>query len=81
MAGYSTIHRNGDINFDSVGIPLPAAEIVISDPDGEGVGQVISRGPGLFQGYLKNEEASNETIIDGWLNSGMPAILPRTVIW
>jgi len=34
------------------------------------VGQVISRGPGLFQGYLKNEEASKETIIDGWLHSG-----------
>jgi len=70
MAGYSTIHRDGDINFDSVGIPLPAAEIVISEPDGEGVGQVISRGAGLFQGYLKNEEASRETIVDGWLHSG-----------
>ena len=70
MAGYSTIHRDGDINFDSVGIPLPAAEIVISEPDGEGVGQVISRGAGLFQGYLKNEKASKETIVDGWLHSG-----------
>ena len=70
MAGYSTIHRDNDINFDSVGIPLPAAEVVISEPDAEGVGQVISRGPGLFQGYLKNEEASKETIIDGWLHSG-----------
>ncbi len=70
VAGYSTIHRDGDINFDSVGIPLSAAEITIFEPDGEGVGQVISRGPGLFQGYLKNEEASKETIIDGWLHSG-----------
>ena len=70
VAGYSTIHRDGDINFDSVGIPLSAAEITIFEPDGEGVGQVISRGPGLFQGYLKNEEASSETIIDGWLHSG-----------
>ena len=70
MAGYSTIHRDGDINFDSVGIPLPAAEIVISEPDGEGVGQVTSRGSGLFQGYLKNEEATRETIVDGWLHSG-----------
>lgn len=70
VAGYSTIHRDNDINFDSVGIPLSAAEIVISEPDGEGVGQVISRGPGLFQGYLKNEKATEETIIDGWLHSG-----------
>jgi long-chain acyl-CoA synthetase len=70
VAGYSTIHRDGDINFDSVGIPLPAAEIVIHEADEEGVGQVISRGPGLFKGYLKNEEATDETIIDGWLHSG-----------
>jgi long-chain acyl-CoA synthetase len=70
VAGYSTIHRDGDINFDSVGVPMPAAEIAIHAPDTEGVGEVISRGPGLFQGYLKNEEATRSTLIDGWLHSG-----------
>ena len=70
VAGYSTIHRDGDINFDSVGIPVPDAEISISEPDAEGVGEVISRGPGLFQGYLKDEETTQSTIIDGWLHSG-----------
>jgi long-chain acyl-CoA synthetase len=70
VAGYSTIHRDGDINFDSVGIPVPAAEIAIHDPDAEGVGEVIARGPGLFEGYLKNEEATRSTLIDGWLHSG-----------
>jgi len=70
VAGYSTIHRDGDINFDSVGIPVPIANISIFEPDKEGVGEVISSGPGLFQGYLKNEEVTKETIIDGWLHSG-----------
>ncbi len=70
VAGYSTIHRDGDINFDSVGIPVTAAEISISEPDPEGVGEVISRGPGLFQGYLKNEEATQSTIIGGWMHTG-----------
>lgn len=70
VAGYSTIHQDGDINFDSVGIPVPAARISIFEPDKEGVGEVISSGPGLFQGYLKNEEATRETLIDGWLHSG-----------
>ena len=70
VAGYSTIHRDGDINFDSVGIPVSAAEISISEPDAEGVGEVISRGPGLFQGYLKNEEATQSTIINGWMHTG-----------
>jgi long-chain acyl-CoA synthetase len=70
VAGYSTIHRDGDINFDSVGIPMPAAEIRIHAPDAEGVGEVISRGPGLFQGYLKNEESTRSSLVDGWLHSG-----------
>jgi len=70
VAGYSTIHRSGDINFDSVGIPVGAAEMTIFEPDAEGVGEVASRGPGLFQGYLKDEEATATTIVDGWLHSG-----------
>ncbi len=70
VAGYTTIHRDGDINFDSVGIPVPAAEIRIFEPDKEGVGEVISRGPGLFQGYLKDAEVTRKTIVDGWLRSG-----------
>ena len=70
VAGYSTIHKDGDINFDSVGIPVPAAEVAIFEPDDEGVGQVISRGPGLFQGYLKNEEETRATIVDGWIHTG-----------
>ena len=70
VAGYSTIHRDGDINFDSVGIPVPAAEISIFEPDPEGVGEIISRGPGLFQGYLKNEQATQSTLIDGWMHTG-----------
>ncbi len=70
VAGYSTIHKDGDINFDSVGIPVPAAEVAIFEPDAEGVGQVISRGPGLFQGYLKNEAETRATIVDGWMHTG-----------
>ena len=70
VAGYSTIHRDGDINFDSVGIPVPAAEISIFQPDSEGVGEIISRCPGLFQGYLKDEESTRSTIIDGWMHTG-----------
>jgi long-chain acyl-CoA synthetase len=70
VAGYSTIHRDGDINFDSVGIPVSAADISISEPDPEGVGEVISRGPGLFQGYLKDEKSTQSTIIDNWMHTG-----------
>ncbi len=70
VAGYSTIHRDGDINFDSVGIPVSAAEMSIFEPDSEGVGEVVASGPGLFQGYLKNEEATRESIVDKCFHTG-----------
>ncbi len=65
ISGISCIHRDGDVDFDSVGVPIPETEIKITD-----VGEIISRSPSLFLGYYKNKEATEETIIDGWLHSG-----------
>jgi long-chain acyl-CoA synthetase len=68
--GISCIHRDGDIDFDSVGKPIPETEIRIDNPDPKGVGEVVSRSAALFQGYYKAEAATAETIVDGWLRSG-----------
>ena len=68
--GISCIHRDGDIDFDSVGKPIPETEIRIDNPDAKGVGEVVSRSQALFQGYYKAEAATAETIVDGWLRSG-----------
>ncbi len=70
ISGISCIHRDGDIKFDTVGKPIPETEIRIHNPDPKGIGEVISRSPALFLGYYKNEEATRETIVDGWLYSG-----------
>lgn len=65
IAGISCIHRDGAIDFDSVGAPIPETEIVISDE-----GEILSRSPAVFIGYYKNDEATQETVRDGWLLSG-----------
>ncbi|MFH1033208.1 MAG: AMP-binding protein [Pseudomonadota bacterium] len=70
ISGISCIHRSGNVDFTSVGQPIPETEVRIFDPDPEGVGEIISRSPALFQGYLKNDEATRETILEGWLHSG-----------
>jgi long-chain acyl-CoA synthetase len=70
ISGISCIHRDGDINFDSVGKPIPETDVRIDNPDPQGVGEVVSRSPALFLGYYKNEAATRETIVDGWLYSG-----------
>ncbi len=65
ISGISCIHRDGDVDFDSVGVPIPETEIKITED-----GEIISRSPSLFLGYYKNKKATEETIIDGWLHSG-----------
>lgn len=54
----------------SVGRPLPGVEIQIDNPDGEGVGEVIIKGPNVTPGYYRNESATRELISEGWLRSG-----------
>jgi len=41
-----------------------------SDLTAGGIGELLVRGPNVMQGYLKQEEASAETIKDGWLYTG-----------
>ena len=70
ISGISCIHRDGDIDANTVGLPIPETDLKIGDPDPQGVGEIISRSPALFIGYFKNDEATRETIGDGWLHSG-----------
>jgi len=61
----------------SVGLPLPAVEVRIVDPDshrvlpaGE-VGMVELRGPNVFKGYWRNPEKTAEAFRqDGWFITG-----------
>jgi long-chain acyl-CoA synthetase len=65
IAGISVLHRDGDVKFDTAGLPIPETEVRIA-PDGE----ILSRSPCVFQGYYKNPEATAQTLRDGWLHSG-----------
>ncbi len=65
IAGISCLHRDDDIDFNTVGKPIPGTEIKISEN-----GEILSRSNSVFAGYYKNEEATKETLKDGWLHSG-----------
>jgi long-chain acyl-CoA synthetase len=53
-------HRLG-----SVGRALPGVEIRIADD-----GEVLLKGPNIFRGYYKNDDASFGAVVDGWLHTG-----------
>ena len=65
IAGISIVHRDGDVKFDTVGTPIPETEVAITEE-----GEIISKSPSVFLGYYKNEEATEKTLMDGWLYSG-----------
>ena len=56
---------------DSIGTPIPGAEVAIYNPDALGVGEIWVRGPMVMNGYYKNEEATAQVITpDGWFRTG-----------
>jgi long-chain acyl-CoA synthetase len=61
----ATLNRIDDFKFGSVGKPFHGVEIKIADD-----GEVLVKGPNIFRGYYKNEEATRETIVGGWLHTG-----------
>ncbi len=54
----------------SIGKALPSLEVKIKEPNEEGIGELLAKGPSIMLGYYKNEEATQETIQDNWLYTG-----------
>ena len=69
LLGAYTVHKEGDVDFDTVGVPFDAGiEIRIDAPDQNGVGEIVTRHPNMFSGYLGALE--NPDLRDGWLHTG-----------
>ena len=55
----------------SVGKVLPRTEMRVLEPDADGIGEIIVKGPMVMQGYYKNpEETAKVFTPDGWLKTG-----------
>ncbi len=54
----------------SVGPAVEGVEIQIVNPDSNGVGEIIAKGPSNMKGYFQNQTATEQAIRDGWLYTG-----------
>ena len=61
----ATISQPSAFKFGTVGRPFGGCEVKIA-----GDGEILVKGPNIFQGYYKNEEATAETLVDDWLYTG-----------
>ena len=58
-------NRPGRIRIETVGPAVDGVEIKLA-----GDGELLARGACLMKGYWRNQEATAEAIIDGWLHTG-----------
>src|ERR1700722_14586509 len=55
----------GERRPGSVGLPLPGVSVRLSDS-----GEILLRGPNVFAGYWKRDDATSEAFVDGWFKTG-----------
>ena len=67
---FVSLHRDGDVEPNTVGPVFPGVDIKIED------GEVFYKGPGVFKGYYKNEAATKETVdAKGWVKTGDAGVI------
>jgi long-chain acyl-CoA synthetase len=70
LCGAYTVHNEDDVDYDSVGVAFDTAQVKVINTDKAGVGEVIAKTVGMFTGYLDNQSAYDEDVIDGWMHTG-----------
>jgi long-chain acyl-CoA synthetase len=64
-SAYNAIQSINEVRLHTVGRLLPGVELRISD-----AGEILIRSGSVFSGYFKQEEATRESLEDGWLHTG-----------
>ena len=70
---YVCLQPDGNIKFDSVGLPAPGVEVKLADN-----GEVLVRSPATMDGYFKRPDATAEVIdADGYFHTGDAGMFDR----
>ncbi|MCQ2776448.1 MAG: acyl--CoA ligase [Bacilli bacterium] len=71
----NSVNTINNLKNESIGKPIAEAQIRIEDEEGNEVkrnevGEIVIKSPSVMLGYFKDEEATNQTLKDGWLHTG-----------
>ncbi|WLI91860.1 AMP-binding protein [Massilia sp. R2A-15] len=70
---YVCLQPDGNIKFDSVGLPAPGVEVKLADN-----GEVLVKSPATMDGYFKRPDATAEVIdADGYFHTGDAGMFDR----
>jgi len=64
VCGFVTMHRDGDIDVDTVGEVFPNVEVGITTS-----GELLVRGPVVTSGYYNQPEKTESALEEGWLHT------------
>jgi len=66
---------DGERRVGTVGLPLPGVSVRVLDSEGKALpngrtGELHIRGPNVFSGYWRREEATRQAFVDGYFRTG-----------
>lgn len=65
------LNRDVDYKNNSAGIPVTQMEVKVDNPDSDGIGEFLAKGPSVFMGYYGDQEATDAVIDkDGYYHTG-----------
>ena len=69
--GAYVIHADGDVDYETVGFPMPGCDVLIRDPDADGLGEILVRHDNVMSSYYRQPEETAECFTDeGWFATG-----------
>ena len=64
------VETNEEFRVGSIGKALPNVQAKIEEPNEEGMGELVVKGPNIMLGYYEDEKATKEVLSDGWFATG-----------
>ena len=78
MHGYGLTETSPVVSGGLPDLPIPGSsghlldnvQVKIDEPNEQGIGEVVVKGPNVMLGYYEDEKATNEVIKNGWFYTG-----------